>query len=299
MVNETSETAAVARSPGRGPLSRWTRRLPAPRATRFPYADRIPLGSDRDRSALERSARWILLSAARSRLGIVLLRMLMKEPSVRGEILLSLSDKMAYQASFDEAMRSSRAKTPPAGFEDLTWIFSSNVLNQRLTRLEFDEAAYLWRLIRTLDAPLVAELGRFRGGTTVLLAAAGARVVSVDHHPYHDRWKEELERALQRLGLLDRVEFVHGDTRTHPPGACYRLAFFDASVEGDAMRAEVANWWPGLEPGGHAVFRDGKLKLPHMAEIPAVLAELEQRPDALRIPDDEVPGWMAHFVKKS
>jgi hypothetical protein len=226
--------------------------------------------------------------------------MLLKEPSVRGEVFLNLSDTIAYQASFEEAIGASLVRTPPSAFEDLTWLFSSNVLNQSLTRLEFDEAGYLYRLVRSIDAPLVAELGRFRGGTTVLLAAAGAKVRTVDSHPFYERWTAELEEALVRLELRDRVDMVRGDTRTHAPGAePYQLLFFDASVEGAAMRAEIDNWWPALAHGGHAVFRDGKLKLPHMAEIPEVLEELERRPGAERIPDELVPGWMAHFTKRA
>jgi hypothetical protein len=61
-----------------------------------------------------------------------------------------------------------------AGFEDLTFLFSSTVLAHGIASLRFDEAALLYRLVRELQPNLVVEIGRYRGGSTLLLAAHDA-----------------------------------------------------------------------------------------------------------------------------
>lgn len=277
------------------PLVAWRRRFPAARTAVHPVADRLWLG--RVPSGVVRDA---LVRLAGTRLGLGLLRAILKDPKVRGELVISLSELVAGNARFDDAMRAAGAVPAPSRFDDLVWLFSSNPLNHRLARLDLDEAAYLYRLVRSLDSPLVAELGRFRGGTTVLLAAAGAEVVSVDNHPRQPEWSRELAGALERLGLRERVEIVEGDTNSHPPGpGPYQVVVFDASVRREPLRAEVRNWWPALGPGGHAIFRDGRPKLPHLAPVGEVVAEVGRYPDAQRLPDNGIPGWLVHVTKRS
>jgi predicted O-methyltransferase YrrM len=276
-------------------LQRW---FPSSRTVGSPVDDRIWLGPPTPRSRASRGGRALLGRLLGSRLGLGILRAAMREPRVRAELLLFLSDRIAYGADLDAAMRDPSVRKSPQAFEDLIWLFSSNWLNHRFTRLDLDEAVYIHRLVRSLASPRAAELGRFRGGTTVLLAAAGARVVSVDSHPLGDLWLPQLERALEHLGLRDRVELVVGDTRTHLPGPePYQLLFFDASVRGEAVRAEIEQWWPALAPGGHALFRDGRPQLPHLVEVAEEVARLERRSDATRLPDQGVPGCLVHVVK--
>ena len=58
------------------------------------------------------------------------------------------------------------------GFEDLTFLFSSTILAHGIASLRFDEAAYLYRLVRELKPQPVVEIGRYRGGSTFLIASA-------------------------------------------------------------------------------------------------------------------------------
>jgi predicted O-methyltransferase YrrM len=275
------------------------RSFPPNRARGSPVDDRIDLGPASARSRASRLVGAALAQVLGSRLGLALLRAAMREPQVRAELLLFLSDKLAYGADFDAAMREPGARKSPAAFEDLLWLFSSNWLNHRFTRLDLDEAGYLYRLVRSLPSPRIAELGRFRGGTTVFFAAAGAHVVSIDAHPLRPAWEPPLERALEHLGLRDRVELVVGDTRTHPPGPDrYQLVFFDASVTAEGVRAEIEHWWPTLAAGGHAIFRDGRPQLPHLVGVSREVARLERAPDATRLPDADVPGCLVHVVRR-
>ncbi|TDE94067.1 class I SAM-dependent methyltransferase [Occultella glacieicola] len=234
-----------------------------------------------------------------SRVGLAIVRSAMRNPHVRAELLLSLSDKMARTADWDTAQAEPAFRVPAERFEDLVWLFSSNWLNHRFTRLDFDEAAYLYRILAAIDRPRMAELGRFRGGSTVFYAASGARVTSIDGNPKQDVWGPELERVLDRMGLREQVDLVVGDTRLHEPGPDpYDLVFFDASVSGDGIRAEIENWWPAIAVGGHAVFRDGRAQLPHLLPVQEEVDRfVGATPEADRRRDREVPGCFVHVIK--
>jgi hypothetical protein len=127
---------------------------------------------------LKARARSGLGVAALTRPGWRIVSALLRDERVLARIMHQLSNRLAAEASFDQAMPEELRAI--GGFEDYYWLFSSNPLNHGLSRLEHDEAAYLFRLVRSLGRPEAAEIGRFRGGSTFLLAAAGARVLSID-----------------------------------------------------------------------------------------------------------------------
>jgi predicted O-methyltransferase YrrM len=254
----------------------------------------------RGASAARRISRTVLRHSVGSRLGLGIVRTAMTDPHVRAELLLSLSDRMVREASFEEALKEPNFKAPMHGFDDLAWLFSSNWLNHRFTRLDLDEAVYLFRLAKSLGNPRIAELGRFRGGTTIFFAAVCGELVSVDGNPRQDVWGPQLESVLDRLEVRDRVTLVVGDTRTCETGpGPYDLVFFDASVTTDAIRAEMERWWPAIAPGGHAIFRDGRAQLPHLMQVQAEVDRFWHASGAERIPDDQVPGCLVHLVKPS
>src|SRR4051794_17039933 len=71
------------------------------------------------------------------------------------------------------------------GFEDLAFLFSSNQLNHGVASLQIDEAALLFRLARDAERGPVAEIGRFKGGSTMVFATAlrdGVELWSYDFH---------------------------------------------------------------------------------------------------------------------
>ena len=90
----------------------------------------------------------------------------------------------------------------------------------------------------------VVEIGRFKGGSTFLLAAAlrsRAALWSYDIHVVHDaaftgaELDAELSAALARYDLDGSVHLVVGDSRVaEPPNASVRLLFIDGdhSYEG-------------------------------------------------------------------
>src|SRR3990170_2786701 len=106
------------------------------------------------------------------------------------------------------------------GFEDLAFLFSSSPLNMGIVLLTLDEAAYLYRLVRSLGPATIVEIGRFKGGSTFLIAAAmhaEARLYSYDLHVKltHEFRGAELYSALQsalgKYRLADRVHVLVAD----------------------------------------------------------------------------------------
>src|SRR5436190_14897960 len=95
-------------------------------------------------SRLKRSARDVVGRLGRTGPGRRLLDAALKDDQNLAWFYRLLCDRMCVQASFDHGLPAGLRR--PEGFEDLLWLFSSHALNQGLSRLELDEAAYLYRL---------------------------------------------------------------------------------------------------------------------------------------------------------
>jgi predicted O-methyltransferase YrrM len=195
----------------------------------------------------------------------------------------------------------------PRGFEDIAFLFSSNQLNRGIASLDLDEAAYLWRLARGLEPTTLVEIGRFRGGSTILLAAAidpTSRLVSYDLHVKHGGRDEGAERdrvlqgALEQLGLAGRVELVVGDSRTAPqPEEPCGLVFVDGDHSYEGVRGDYERWRPKIPPGGHLVLHDARAPRDLTSCDPAVaqlVAEIV-RDDGALFEDAGGAGSLAHF----
>jgi predicted O-methyltransferase YrrM len=173
------------------------------------------------------------------------------DEAVVRDVVNELSDRIAADASFEGL--SHRIES----FEDCTALLSSNQVNHGVSRLMIAEAAHLYRLVRSLDAPAVVEIGRYRGGTTFLLAAAGGRVLSIDVDPEVGTHDRRLLRVLEDRGLADRVTLVIADSRQHEVDpASQDIVFVDGDHTYDGARADVEHWLPAVKPGGHLVLHD-------------------------------------------
>jgi predicted O-methyltransferase YrrM len=193
------------------------------------------------------------------------------------------------------------------GFEDLAFLFTSSQLNHGVASLRFDEAALLFRLVRRLDARRVVEIGRFKGGSTVVMAAAMAptgRLLSLDLLVPQPggvdgaQFDRELQAALERLGLADRVELRVADSRTMElPEPGIDLLFVDGDHSYEGASADLRRWTPLLRDGGHVVAHDVVDTAGYGTSYPGVARAFRELVDAgglRRLPD---VGTMAHAVR--
>lgn len=172
-----------------------------------------------------------------------------------------------------------------AGFDDLAFLFSSNQLHHAIISMSVHEGALLWRRAHGLRDATVAEIGRSKGGSTLLLAAAlgdGSHVYSYDLHVKATAGAEsdaQLREVLERYGLAGRVTLVVGDSRTaDPPPAQCELVLVDGDHSYEGVRADFDAWHDRVRPGGHMLFHDavgGQLSRPHEGVIRFV-EELER-----------------------
>jgi predicted O-methyltransferase YrrM len=192
-----------------------------------------------------------------------------------------------------------------AGFEDLAFLFSSTILAHGVASLRLDEAAYLYRLVRDCQPRTVVEIGRFRGGSTFLIAAAlGHGVVhSYDLETRQGRAGADLDRelveALAKFGLADRVQLHVADSRTAaPPDTEIDLLFIDGDHREEGVQGDFQRWAPLLSSRGHLLFHDAVVApdfVPAHESGPARVAaqageEFERRAGA---------GSLAHFMRRT
>lgn len=188
------------------------------------------------------------------------------------------------------------------GFHDLAFLFSSNLLNHGIALLAFDEAAYLYGLAS--GSRTAVEIGRFKGGSTLLLASALPRDGELWSYDLHVKLRgtidgaeldAELTDALARYGLADRVRLVVGDSRSaEPPPTPCDLVFVDGDHSYEGTRADCEAWAPRVAPGGHLVFHDFAGATPHEGVVRAV-AEV----DTSKFERQAGAGSLAHFVRRA
>lgn len=152
------------------------------------------------------------------------------------------------------------------GFEDLAFLFSSNQLNHGVASLQFDEAALLYRLARDAERGPFVEIGRFKGGSTVVFASAlpdGVELWSYDLHVAlrpdmpGDALDAELLDALTRYDLEQKVHLVVADSRKVAfPADDIELLFVDGDHSYEGAKADYERWSALVRPGGHLLFHD-------------------------------------------
>jgi predicted O-methyltransferase YrrM len=244
---------------------------------------------------LKRLARQTLHRLGRTRRGRQAIQVLLKDEETLAFVFQHLANRLSARASFG---RDAQQCDEIRGFEDCVWLYSSNPLNHGLSRVSISEAAYLYRLVRSLSAPAVVEIGRFRGGSTFLMAVAGARVLSIDLDAERQRADDEaLREALARFGVRESVELELASSQTYPFGnRRFDVAFIDGDHRYEGVRADFEHWWPAIPPGGNVVFHDAIPGIPLSDGVVQVVEEIRQREDAVEVPT--APDTLVHFLKQ-
>jgi predicted O-methyltransferase YrrM len=194
------------------------------------------------------------------------------------------------------------------GFEDLAFMFSSNQLNHGVASLQFDEAALLYRLARNARSGPFAEIGRFKGGSTFVLASAlpdGVELWSYDAHVAlrpdmpGKELDAELGDALRRFGLADKVHLLVADSRTaDPPPEPLELLFVDGDHSYEGAKRDYERWSPFVRPGGHLLFHDAVDTGGYGNTYPGVARVAAEVADDDRWDTQPAAGSIAHFVRR-
>ncbi len=233
----------------------------------------------------------------------LLIKALDEKPNVCLEVLGKILNA---SATFDSRLKLVQ-KTRVHGFGDLVWLFSSTPANRGIICLDFDEAAYIFELLGSMNAAKCVEIGRFKGGSSFLMAAAmddKSQLISIDNHTkmpaeYNgDELDASLKVALAQFGLESRVELITADSTKVPFSASTNdLVFIDGDHSYEGVRKDYLHWRTSLKPGGHVIFHDAATSRDFTTADsgPARLVREIEENDAQFITKIAEVGSLAHF----
>ncbi len=268
---------------------------------------------------MKRIAKGALLATVRTPLGKRYLRFALGHLSpdvlegVRPQLEHAVADHIdvalhAFDIHFNAVQSFEKAQPPNAeirGFEDLAWLFTLSRANQGVLRMDFDEAAYLYRLARGLKNARCVEIGRFKGGSTFLLAAAlgkGARIISIDNQMWMPGLHNDdaLRKVLRHHGLEDVVEIVVADSTAVKVGPeSQDVVFVDGDHRYEGVAKDYHHWKHALKAGGHLLFHDAvdrRRYSPPAEGSVRFIKEIEATQSA-HFERREAAGTLAHFVR--
>jgi predicted O-methyltransferase YrrM len=175
-------------------------------------------------------------------------------------------------------------------FEDLSGLFASSLLNHGVIGMTIRQAAYVFGLARRMPARRAIEIGRWRGGSTVALAAGmgpKGKVWSVDIGEKAERLLGEKAATLdeqtrafcERFGL--DVELLVGDSRTIDvdTGGEIDILLVDGDHTYEGVRTDVERFGPKLRIGGALLLDDAfdDFFIPsHFESVGRLVRELER-----------------------
>ncbi|MDB6121286.1 MAG: protein of unknown function, putative O-methyltransferase [Pedosphaera sp.] len=186
-------------------------------------------------------------------------------------------------------------------FEDLASLFALSPMSRGIIRQDFDEAAALFRAIKNLPEPRGVEIGRFNGGSTVLLAAAVGRngkLVSIDIDPQDD---PTLARILNRVNLRNRVELIVGDANQIQAGQEFDFVFIDGDHSYEGAKRDHNRWGKMTRAGGLIIHHDMADSRPFSTQwddLARLRADIiSKQTDGLELVDEV--GSLSIFKKKN
>ena len=189
---------------------------------------------------------------------------------------------------------------PQRNFEDLDWLLVSNPTNKGLLLLHFDEAACLFRLVRSKPAAQIVEIGRCHGGSAFLFAVAGddnSRVTSIDIAPRND---ELLKITLKKYELAHKVFLLVGDSHVGEARAdSYDLVFVDGDHSYEGASKDYEHWKRTVKPGGHLAFHNAAAARSYAETMPGpsrLVEEITSRDREYYKRESDV-GSLALFIR--
>jgi predicted O-methyltransferase YrrM len=177
-------------------------------------------------------------------------------------------------------------------FEDLAGLFASTSLNHGLVGMTIRQVAYIFGLARRSGARTAIEIGRWRGGSTIALAAGmgpGGTVWSIDSGEKetrvfpsaHRAFDEETQSFCERFGL--DVRLLLGDSHEiEVETGEVDIVLIDGDHSYEGTRADFEHFGRRVRVGGHLVFDDafdGHLAPGHSDTVGRVVEEVRASGD--------------------
>ncbi|MDA2918679.1 class I SAM-dependent methyltransferase [Desulfobacterota bacterium AH_259_B03_O07] len=152
-------------------------------------------------------------------------------------------------------------------FEHLSGLFASTSLDHAVIAMTVRQAAYLFGLIRQKKVRKVIEIGRYKGGSTLLIVAAmnkKGEFWSIDIGEKEDRlhraafsrpFDEMLADVCKRFGL--KVNIIVGDSGTVDiVTGEVDLVFIDGDHTYDGVKKDFERFGKRVRVGGSVLFDD-------------------------------------------
>lgn len=188
-------------------------------------------------------------------------------------------------------------------FEDITWLFRPLITSRKTVQLDFDEAAYLFSLARSHPSCRILEIGRYRGGSTLLLAVAideNSKLVSIDNLTKVGCDDRALIKVLDKTGFSHKVELIVQDsTGVEVKVDSYDIIFIDGDHTYEGVMKDYENWKYAVKAGGHLLFHDAVYgrRFSSVIDGPARCVNKVQECDFKQFKKVKEIGSVVHFLR--
>lgn len=146
----------------------------------------------------------------------------------------------------------------PLRFEHLAGLFASTLLDHGVISMTVRQAGYIFGLVQHLDAQKVIEIGRYKGGSTFVIAAAmkgRGQFWSVDVGHPRRAFDRELSDVCKRFGLA--AELIVGDSRAvEIDSGPVDLVLIDGDHSYAAAKTDFERFGQRVRRGGAVLFDD-------------------------------------------
>lgn len=142
-------------------------------------------------------------------------------------------------------------------FEELTYLFNCTLDNRGIVRLDFNEAALLYKYVKKCKGS-VLEVGRMFGGSAILMAAAlkeGQRIHTID--------MVNTEESISNINaapieIKNRINVITGLSANIAEKWQEKLSliFLDGGHSFPVLLEDTKNWSPFIELNGYMIFHD-------------------------------------------
>jgi predicted O-methyltransferase YrrM len=152
-------------------------------------------------------------------------------------------------------------------FEQLAGLFASTPLDHAVVLMTIRQTAYLFGLVRQMKARKVIEIGRYKGGATLVIAAAmngegefwsidvGEKEARLHAHGSSRPFDDQLSDMCKRFGLS--VNLVVGDSRTvEIETGEVDLVVIDGDHSYDGVKNDFERFGTRVRVGGAVLFDD-------------------------------------------